>query len=70
MVKGILSDDEVNYKEVCERLYWLEDHTEISKQNQNLKLKTKEVFDDNHLDCIEATEIKIFLEQASRELEK
>ncbi len=69
MLKGILADDEVNYKESYELLYWLEDHTETAKQHQNLYFKTKEVLDDDHLDCIEAKEIKMFLEQALRELE-
>jgi len=69
MLKGILADEQVNYKEAYELLYWLEDHTETCKQQQNFYLKIKEVLDDDHLDCIEATEIKIFLEQALRELE-
>ena len=63
LVKGILADDEVNYKEAYALLYWFEDHEEISKQYQELYLKTKEVLYDDHLDCIEATEIKMFLEQ-------
>ncbi len=69
MLKGILADEQVNYKEAYELLYWLEDHTETYKQQQNLYFKIKEVLDDDNLDCIEATEIKIFLEQALRELE-
>ncbi|OQX00038.1 MAG: hypothetical protein BWK74_00675 [Desulfobacteraceae bacterium A6] len=68
MVKGILSDDEVNYKEAYELLYWLEDHIEISKQHQYLYLKTKEILDDGHLDCIEATEIKKLLEETLEKL--
>ena len=63
LVKGILADDEVNYKEAYALLYWFEEHEEISKQYQELYLKTKEVLYDDHLDCIEATEIKMFLEQ-------
>ena len=58
----------MNYKEAYELLYWLEDHTEIGKQYQKLYLKIKEVLDDDHLDCIEAAEIKFFLEKALREL--
>ena len=69
MLKGILADEQVNYKEAYELLYWLEDHTETGKQYQNLYLKIKEVLDDDHLDCIEATEIKVFLEHTLRELE-
>ena len=67
LVKGILADDEVNYKEAYALLYWFEDHEEISKQYQKLYLKTKDVLYDDHLDCIEATEIKMFLEQALKE---
>lgn len=69
MLKGILADDLVNYKEVYELRYWLEDHTETGKQYQNLYLKIKEVLDDDYLDCIEATEIKMFLEHTLRESE-
>lgn len=68
LARGILADDEVNYKEAYELLYWLEDHIEFSKQHQHLYLKTKEVLDDDHLDCIEAVEIKMLLEQTLKEL--
>jgi DNA polymerase-3 subunit epsilon len=62
IIKGILADEQVNYKEAYELLYWLEDHAETGKQNQGLYLKMKEILDDDHLDSIEATEIKMFLE--------
>jgi len=68
MIKGILADNEVNYKEAYELLYWLEDHFEIAKQHQVLYLKTKEILDDDHLDCIEATEIKTLLEDTLEKL--
>jgi len=68
LLKGILADEQVNYKEAYELLYWLEDHSETGKQHQNLYFKIKEVLDDDHLNCIEATEIKIILEQALRGL--
>ena len=61
IVMGILADDEVNYKEACELLYWLEDHCEIAKQYQNIYLKTREVLEDDHLDRIEAMEMKNLL---------
>ena len=57
MVMGILADDEVDYKEVYELLYWFEDHIEIAKQYQHIYLKTKEVLDDDYLDNIEAGEM-------------
>ena len=62
LVIGILADDEVNYKEAYELLYWLEDHTEIAAQYQNIYLKTKEVLNDDHLDKIEAIEMKTLLD--------
>ncbi len=68
MLKGILADDEVNYKEAYELLYWLEDHLDIAQQHQVLYLKTKEVLDDDHIDCIEATEIKKHLEDILKKI--
>ncbi len=64
MVNGILADNEVNYKEAFELLYWLEDHEEVAKKYQNLYRKTKEVLGDDILDVIEAREIKVLLEKA------
>jgi DNA polymerase-3 subunit epsilon len=69
LARGILADDEVDYKEAYELLYWLEDHIEFSKQHQHLYSGTKEVLDDDHLDRIEAIEIKMLLEQTLKELE-
>jgi DNA polymerase-3 subunit epsilon len=62
MLKGILADEQVNYKEVYELLYWFEDHPKVTTQFQNLYLKIKEVLDDDNLDLIEASEIKVLLE--------
>jgi len=68
IVMGILADDEVNYKEAYELLYWLEDHNEIAEQHQNIYLKTKEVLEDAHLDRIEAIEIKTLLDNVLKTL--
>ena len=62
LILGILADDEVNYKEAYELLYWLEDHTEIAVQHKNIYLKTKEVLYDDHLDKVEAIEMKFLLD--------
>ncbi|MBU2550915.1 MAG: hypothetical protein KKB20_21065 [Proteobacteria bacterium] len=67
LVIGILADDEVNYKEAYELLYWLDDHDDIAWQYQNIYFKTKEVLEDDHLDRIEAMEIKILLERFLQE---
>ena len=69
LVMGILADDKVDYKEAYELLYWLEDHTEVAKQHQNIYLKTKEVLDDDHLDRFEAEEMKTLLDNVLRNLE-
>ena len=61
IVMGILADDEVNYKEAYELLYWFEDHPKIAEQHQNTYLKTKEVLEDDHLDRIEAIDMKTLL---------
>lgn len=61
MLEGILADQEVNYKEAYELLYWLEDHDEICKQHERLYLKLDEVLEDEHLDQIEAAELKRLL---------
>jgi DNA polymerase III subunit epsilon len=61
MVMGILADDEVNYKEAYELLYWLEDHTKIAKRYQNIYLKTKEFLEDEYLDRFEAIKMKTLL---------
>ena len=69
MVMCILADDEVNYKEAYELLYWLEDHNEIAEQHQNIYLKTKEFLDDDHLDRYEAKEMKAILNNVLRNIE-
>lgn len=63
MVKGILADEEVNYKEAFALLYWLEDHPVIAAKNKDLYLKTKKMLSDNHLDSIEASAFKNLLEK-------
>ena len=68
MVMGILADDEVNYKEAYELLYWLEDHRELAEQHQNLYLKTKEVLEDDYLDRFEALEMKNLLHNVLKTL--
>jgi len=68
IVFGILSDDEVNYKEAFELLYWLEDHPEIANDHLPIYLKIKEVLEDNHLDKIEAIEIKLILKSLLSDL--
>lgn len=67
MLKGILADEQVNYKEVCELLYWLEDHPKVSKQYQKLGLKLRGVLDDDNLDSIEASDVKALLERILRQ---
>ncbi len=68
LAKGILADEEVNYKEAYELLYWLEDHDHFSTQHQNLNLITQKALDDDCLDCFESLEIKTMLEKKLKEL--
>jgi DNA polymerase III epsilon subunit-like protein len=68
IIMGILADDEVNYKEACELLYWLEDHPEIAAKHQDTYLKTKDVLEDDHLDNIEAVEMSHILNRLLKNL--
>jgi DNA polymerase-3 subunit epsilon len=70
MIKGILADNEVNYKEAYELLYWMEDHEEIANHYESLFAKTLAVLEDDHLDDIEATELRRFLGQTLKEVEQ
>ena len=63
---GIMADQEVNYKEAYQLLYWLEDHYEVCKQNESLYRKLKEVLDDELLDDYEAQELKSMMDNILR----
>ncbi|HON08258.1 MAG TPA: exonuclease domain-containing protein [Verrucomicrobiota bacterium] len=67
IIKGILADQIVNYKEAYELLYWLEDHANVIKDYQNLHIKIKEFLSDDYLDCREADEIRFLLENILKE---
>ena len=58
MIIGILADNEVNYKEAYELLYWLEDHNGLSSEFHELYVTTKSALEDDHLDKAEASEIR------------
>ena len=68
MIKGVLADDEVNYKEAYELLYWLDDHPAVAGQNQNLYEKVVTALEDDHLDSFEAKEIKFLLAETLNKL--
>jgi DNA polymerase III epsilon subunit-like protein len=68
MLKGILADNDVDYKEACELLYWLEDHPIIRNENENIFSKLKEVLADNELDSIEAADLKPIFSKALEEV--
>lgn len=61
MVSGVLADNEINYKEAYELLYWLEKHPMIGIQYKNIYENIKNVLSDYHLDSIEAAEIRDLL---------
>jgi DNA polymerase III subunit epsilon len=66
-IKGILADEEVNYKEAYTLLYWLEENVQKASQYQNIYLKIKTILEDDHLDKIEALELKLLLGNALEE---
>lgn len=67
MLRGILADDQINYKEAYGLLYWLEDHNQVGKQYQNLYCRIKEALSDDNLDSIEAAGIKVLLSHTLKE---
>ena len=68
MVLGILADDEVNYKEAYQLLYWLEDHIYIANKHKHLYMKTLEVLADDYLDNDEAVQLKKMLKNTLKNM--
>lgn len=68
MIKGILADDEVNYKEAYELLYWLDDHQQFASRFADLEATVKKVLEDEHLDDIEASLLAECLQITDQEL--
>lgn len=54
MIKGILADDEVNYKEAYELLYWLDDHKQVASRFAVLATTVRKVLEDQHFEESEA----------------
>ncbi len=68
MITGILADDDVNYKEAYELLYWLEDRASIASQFKALYSGTKTMLGDELLDSLEAEALKRLLRAAHEDL--
>lgn len=68
LIHGILADNEVNYKEAYQLLYWLYDHKTISDQYTSLFDKTKSVLEDDILEDIEALDLKTELKKTLLDL--
>jgi DNA polymerase III subunit epsilon len=68
MITGILADDDVNYKEAYELLYWLEDRAAIASQFQTLHSAMKRMLEDERLDSLEAEALKRLLMSTQSEL--
>jgi DNA polymerase III subunit epsilon len=66
LAKGIIADDEVNYKEVSELLYWLEDHRNQATHLSDLSDNIKTALRDGTIDDLEESEIKKHLESIIR----
>ena len=68
LINGILADDEVNYKEAYELIYWLEDNKYIAKRYEKLYMKIKAFLADDYLDKRESSEMKDLLERIIKDL--
>ncbi len=69
MVLGILADDEVNYKEAYQLLYWLEDHEDVADQYGHLHAEIQGVLMDDHLDNDEEARLIEMLKNTLRDME-
>lgn len=69
LLRGILADQEINYKEAYELLYWLDDHADIRSKHPEVYSNLKEALTDNALDSNEAVEIKSILTKVFKTLE-
>lgn len=67
LLKGILFDQEVNYKEAYALLYWLDDHPAIADKNRWLYDILNKALKDNKLDKQEQLQIKNHLQQLVKE---
>ncbi len=61
-IKGILADEAINYKEAYSFLYWLEDNIKSIPTYQNVYSNIKETLEDDQLDQIEETNLKLLLQ--------
>lgn len=68
MIRGILADNEVNYKEAYELLYWLEDHSDVARRFTAVADTIRRVLADNLLDDAEAKMLADLLVVAEKEL--
>jgi DNA polymerase-3 subunit epsilon len=62
LLKGILADDEVNYKEALALVYWLEDHPRYADQYRPLLHEIGRFLEDGELDKLEAVQTKEHLQ--------
>jgi len=69
LIRGILADNEVNYKEAYELLYWLQDHQQTTDKFPELLTAVRQVLEDDKLDGIEADLIRRMLSTTSLALE-
>ena len=61
LVAEILADDEVNYKEAYELLYWLDDHNQTAGLFHNLHQTTRQVLEDDIFDSSESEQLRKIL---------
>ncbi len=65
---GILADNEVNYKEAYELLYWLQDHSKTASKFPQLYSTAQQMLEDDKLDHIEGEHLKRMLSSIVKEL--
>lgn len=70
LAKGILADESVNYKEACQLLYWLEDHSALRDAQPTLYSNLKDILSDGKLDLGEAAGLRNSLQELTHKIVK
>lgn len=65
LIAGITADDEVNYKEAYELLYWMEDHPTTVRRFEGLYRSLRHMLQDDDLDALEACSLHNLLRSLS-----
>lgn len=68
MLKGIIADEQIHYKEALQLLYWLEDHPEVQREQAPIYARLHDTLSDRLLDMKEAVELESIFNRLIEEM--